>query len=50
MLMKVMLAVVIAVAACAVLAAHYRENGSMTKLAQYCLPQDDILGAPTIYC
>jgi hypothetical protein len=27
-----------------------RDNGSTSKLSQYCLPQDDFPDAQTVYC
>jgi hypothetical protein len=33
-----------------VLAVGNRDNSSTSKVSQYCVPQDDIPGAQTLYC
>jgi len=44
-------AAVIALASPALTAANgNRNNESTIKLAQFCIPQDDIPDAPTVYC
>jgi hypothetical protein len=50
MSMRITLAVVMAVLVAAAPAAHNRDNSFTSKLAQYCLPQDEAPGEQTIYC
>ena len=50
MWMRITVAVVMAVLVSGAPAAHSRENGFTSKLAQYCLPQDEVPGEQTIYC
>jgi len=50
MSMRIALAVLMAVLVAAAPAAHNRNDGFTSKLAQYCLPQDEVPGEQTIYC
>jgi hypothetical protein len=50
MSMRITLAVVMAVAVSTASATHNRDSGFNSKLAQYCLPQDEVPGEQTIYC
>jgi hypothetical protein len=48
--LAVVMVVVMAVVVSAAPAAHNRDNGVTSKLAQYCLPQDEAPGDQTVYC
>jgi hypothetical protein len=50
MSMRITLAVLMAVLVSAAPATHNRDNSFTPKLAQYCLPQDEIPGEQTVYC
>jgi hypothetical protein len=46
----VLVAAVVALASPAAVGGNGHDNGTSSRLSQYCVPQDEFPGAETLYC